>query len=244
MPTIAYQLYCSRAVPIGETLAMLEATGIRAVEGYGALYDDPEGLRVELQRHGLRMPSGHMALEAMEADAQKAIATAEVLGMDKVFVPWIAPEQRGTDLASWREFAGRVARALEPVRDAGFDVGWHNHDFDLQDLGGGISATDLMVEAGLDLELDLGWVARAGQNPVEALKRFAGRVKAVHVKDLAPAGTTAEDGWADVGHGSQDWAAIRAELKAQGIDHWVLEHDNPTDPARFAKNSLQTVKGW
>jgi sugar phosphate isomerase/epimerase len=223
---------------------MLEATGIRAVEGYGALYDDPEGLRVELQRHGLRMPSGHMALEAVEADPQKAIAVAEVLGMDKVFVPWIAPEQRGTDLESWRAFAGRAARALEPVREAGFIVGWHNHDFDLADLGGGVTATDLMVEAGLDLELDLGWVARSGQDPVAALKRFAGRVQAVHVKDLAPAGTQVEDGWADVGRGVQDWEAIVAELKAQGIDHWVLEHDNPEDPGRFAKTSLETVKAW
>jgi sugar phosphate isomerase/epimerase len=230
MPTIAYQLYCSRAVPLERTLAMLEATGLRAVEGYGALYDDPEGLRVELQRHGLRMPSGHMALEAVEADPQKAIAVAEVLGMDKVFVPWIAPEQRGTDLESWRAFAGRVARALGPVREAGFIVGWHNHDFDLADLGGGVTATDLMVEAGLDLELDLGWVARSGQDPVAALKRFAGRMQAVQVKDLAPAGTQAEDGWADVGHGTQALGAIVAELKAQGIDHWVLEHDNPDGP--------------
>lgn len=245
MPTIAYQLYCSRNFPpLDDTLRMLSEAGYKAVEGYGGLYDDPEALRAALDRHGLAMPSGHFALDMVEGDPQRTIAVAEVLGVDKVFVPWIAPEQRGTDLASWRAFAGRVAQALGPVRDAGFTVGWHNHDWDLQDLGG-TTPVGLMAEAGLDLELDLGWVARAGHDPVTVLRRLNGHVRVVHVKDIAPEGQAAdEDGWADVGQGVQDWAPIKQELDAQGIDHWVIEHDNPSDHARFARRSLETVKGW
>lgn len=244
MPTIAYQLYCSRNFPpLEDTLAMLAQAGFTAVEGYGGLYEDPERLRAMLDDNGLAMPSGHFALEMVEGDPQKAIAVAQILGVGKVMVPWVAPELRGTDLASWRAFAGRVAAALEPVRHAGFTVGWHNHDWDLQDLGG-TTPVDLMVEAGLDLELDLGWVARSGNDPVEVLRRLRGHVTAVHLKDLAPAGTEAEDGWADVGQGTQDWGAIKAELDAQGIDTWVIEHDNPADHARFARRSLQAVQGW
>lgn len=245
MTTIAYQLYCSRNFPpLDDTLRMLSEAGYKAVEGYGGLYGEPEALRAALDRHGLHMPSGHFALDMLESDPQGAIAVAELLDVDKVFVPWIAPEHRGTDLASWRAFAGRVAKALEPVRHAGFTVGWHNHDWDLADVGG-TTPVDLMAEAGLDLELDLGWVARAGQDPAAVLRRLGGRVRAVHLKDLAPEGQAQdEDGWADVGHGTQGWAAIKQELDAQGIDHWVIEHDNPSDHARFARRSIETVKGW
>lgn len=245
MTTIAYQLYCSRNFPpIDDTLAMLAEAGFAAVEGYGGLYGDVGTLKAALDRNRLAMPSGHFGLDMVEGDPQRTIETARTLGMDKVFVPWIAPEGRGTDLESWRALAGRVATALAPVRDAGFIVGWHNHDWDLADLGG-TTPVDLMAEAGLDLELDLGWTRRAGHDPVEVLRRLEGRVKAVHVKDIAPAGeATDEDGWADVGHGTQGWGAIRAELDRQGIDHWVIEHDNPKDDARLARRSLETVKGW
>jgi sugar phosphate isomerase/epimerase len=47
-----------------------------------------------------------------------------------------------------------------------------------------------------------------------------------------------------VGHGTMPWPEIRAALAEQGIDHWVVEHDNPADHARFARRSLDTLKGW
>ena len=245
MTTIAYQLYCSRNFPpIEDTLSMLAQAGYKAVEGYGGLYSDLEALKAGLDRNGLSMPSGHFGLDMVEGDPQRTLEVARTLGIQKVFVPWISPEQRGTDVDSWRSFAQRVASALAPIRDQGFTVGWHNHDWDFADLGG-TTPMDLLVESGLDLELDLGWVTRAGLDPVETLRRFKGRVRAVHVKDIAPAGEAVEeDGWADVGHGTQDWAAIKAELDAQGIDHFVVEHDNPADAARFARRSLQSIQAW
>jgi sugar phosphate isomerase/epimerase len=246
MPTIAYQLYCSRNFPpLDDTLAMLAGAGYEAVEGYGGLYADPEALRAALDRHGLRMPSGHFGLDLVEGDPQRAIAVAQLLEVEKVFVPYVAAENRPTDRAGWEAFAKRLAEAGKPVRDAGFAYGWHNHDFELRDLGGGVTPLDLIAQTGMDLELDLAWVRRGGQDPVEWLRKLRGQVKAVHVKDIAPEGEAAdEDGWADVGHGTMDWPAIRAELSAQGIDHWVVEHDNPSDHARFARRSLETLKGW
>ncbi|WP_210529428.1 sugar phosphate isomerase/epimerase family protein [Rubellimicrobium arenae] len=245
MPTIAYQLYCSRNFPpIDDTLSMLAQAGYKAVEGYGGLYGDLDALKAGLDRNGLSMPSGHFALDMVEGDPTRTLEVARTLGIQKVFVPWISPEQRGTDLDSWRAFAQRVASALAPIRDAGHIVGWHNHDWDLADLGG-TTPMDLLAEAGLNLELDLGWVKRAGLDPVQTLRRFQGKVAAVHVKDIAPQGeATEEDGWADVGHGIQDWATIMDELEAQGIDHFVIEHDNPSDHARFARRSLESVQAW
>ena len=47
---------------------------------------------------------------------------------------------------------------------------------------------------------------RGGADPLEWMRPYGNRITAVHVKDIAPAGESAdEDGWADVGHGTVDW---------------------------------------
>lgn len=245
MSIIAYQLYCSRNFPpLNATLSMLAAAGYRAVEGYGGLYADLEGLRAGLEDNDLAMPSGHFAIDMVEQTPDVAINVARTLGMQKVIIPWIHPDQRPTDKAGWAAFGARLAAAGKPVQDAGFTFGWHNHDFELVDLGGGETPLDLIAAAGVDLELDLGWVGVAGKDRVAELRKFGSKVKAVHVKDRAPAGTVAEDGWADVGHGTTDWAPIKAALDEIGVSHFVIEHDNPSDHIRFAARSLDTVKGW
>ena len=244
MPTIAYQLYCSRDWPLDETLKMLRAAGYRNVEGYGALFADPGDLKDQLAAHGLTMPSGHFGLDMVEGQPKETLALAQDLGVSRVYVPFLMPDQRPTDRDGWQAFATRLAEMGKPYRDAGLSFGWHNHDFELVDLGG-TTPLDLIAEAGVDLELDLGWVKRAGQSPIQWVQTHAGRITGVHVKDIAPEGeATDEGGWADVGFGTQDWNGITGALDAAGIDYFVLEHDNPKDHERFATRSLTTVKGW
>lgn len=246
MATIAYQLYCSRNFPpLGDTLKMLAGAGYTAVEGFGGLYADLDGLKAGLDAAGLAMPTGHFGLDMVEGNPARAIEVARTLGMTGVFVPYVMPADRPSDKAGWAAFGKRLAEAGKPVQDAGFDFGWHNHDFELADLGGGETPLDMIAGAGNRLELDLAWVKRGHADPVAWINRYAGQIAAVHVKDIAPAGQNAdEDGWADVGHGTMDWAAIRPALAAAGITHFVLEHDNPKDHQRFATRSLATVKTW
>jgi sugar phosphate isomerase/epimerase len=245
MPNISYQLYCSRNFsPMADTLSMLADAGYTEVEGFGGLYGDPAGLRALLDARDLAMTSGHFGLSQLEGDPKGMLAAAQTLGMTRVYCPYVMAEDRPTDAAGWRAFAARVHAAGAPFRDAGLTYGWHNHDFELKDLGG-TTPLDIMAEAGLMLELDLAWVRVAGADPVAWLRKYAGRISSVHIKDRAADGQNRdEDGWADVGHGVTDWGPIRAALAETGVTHWVIEHDNPKDHARFARRSLNTVKGW
>ncbi|NCO86541.1 MAG: sugar phosphate isomerase/epimerase [Rhodobacterales bacterium] len=244
--SIAYQLYCSRNFPpLEDTLAMLAATGFAEVEGYGGLYGDLEALHAALDTAGLRMSSGHFGIDMVEGDPARALHVARTLGMSRVYVPHIAADARPTDAAGWAAFGARLAEMGKPVVDAGLIFGWHNHDFELADLGGGQTPLDLIAAAGVSLELDLGWVRVAGHDPVAWINKYGPQITAVHVKDIAAEGEGLdEDGWADVGHGIMDWAAIKGALDANGITHMVVEHDNPKDHARFARRSLAAVKAF
>ena len=93
--------------------------------------------------------------------------------------------------------------------------------------------------------MDVAWVIRGKADPLKWIAAEKARITAAHVKDIAPAGGNAnEDGWADVGHGTVDWKTLIAALRGNGVKHFVLEHDNPSDHARFAKNSIASVKGY
>ena len=75
---------------------------------------------------------------------------------------------------------------------------------------------------GIGWEMDVAWVIRGGADPLKWIAEYGPRITAVHVKDIAPAGQNAnEDGWADVGHGTVDWAglikAFRREVGGQGL---------------------------
>ncbi|SFS21087.1 sugar phosphate isomerase/epimerase family protein [Yoonia litorea] len=246
MTQIAYQLYCSRNFPpLAETLQMLSDVGISAVEGYGALLDDPTELKSALASSGLTMPSCHVGLDLLESDPDGTIALLGELGVKKAYVPYLAAEDRPVNSDGWQAFADRLVVAGKPLREAGFVYGWHNHDFEFVTTPEGDLPMDIIASAdpGLLLELDLGWVQRAGHDPLATIAKYAGKIATAHIKDVAPEGDCAdEDGWADVGHGVIDWSAIHATLKDAGVDHYVIEHDNPKDHQRFASRSFATLQ--
>ncbi|MFA3920377.1 sugar phosphate isomerase/epimerase family protein [Ruegeria hyattellae] len=247
MPAISYQLYGSRNWPLPGTLAMLYETGFNEVEGYGALFAKAPTLTEDLATAGLKMPSLHYSLGDLQRDPDAAIELARAAGAEAVFAPYLDAKDRPTDRAGWEAFATRLVAAGKPLQEAGLIFGWHNHDFELVDLGGGVTPLDIIAEASPDLklELDLGWVVRAGLNPVKVIQAYGNQIHSAHIKDLAPKGTCSdEDGWADVGYGVMDWASIHDALQKAGVARYVIEHDNPNDHHRFASRSLATVQSF
>jgi sugar phosphate isomerase/epimerase len=247
---LSYQLYSSRNFPpLADTLAMLADLGYDAVEGYGALYADDAQvaeLTAALGKSGLAMPTGHFGLAQLEAEPAKVLAIARALGITRLYCPYLMPEDRPTDAAGWRAFGARLQAAGRPIRDAGLGFGWHNHDFELRPLPDGQVPQDLIFEGGPDLEweIDVAWVVRGGADPAAWIARYAPRITAAHLKDIAPAGQNAnEDGWADLGEGTVPWKALMADLRHTPCDIFIMEHDNPSDHARFARRSLQAAKG-
>ena len=247
---IAYQLYSSRKFPpLGQTCKMLAAAGIADTEGFGGLYADEASLAdtaVALKGAGLSMKTGHFGLGQIEDTPDWALKVARTLGIERLYVPHIMPDQRPSDGAGWRAFGARLEKAFAPIRAAGLGAGWHNHDFEFKAQADGSIPEAAILEGGpsLEVELDVAWVIRGGSDPLAWISRYAGRISAAHVKDIAPAGQNGdEDGWADVGQGTVDWKSIMAALKAAGCKHFVLEHDNPSDDKRFAKRSAAFMKG-
>ena len=245
----SFQLYSARNFkPWNDVLNLLGRLGYSQVEGFGGVYEDPAGLRAEMDRNGLSMPSGHFALDMLENDFDGVRRIADTLGVRLVVCPHIAADLRPTDAAGWTSFGERLAAIGEKTRAAGYDFAWHNHDFEFKALPDGSIPQKLILDAApsVGLELDVAWLVRAGANPTTWIADYADRILAVHVKDIAPTGQNAnEDGWADVGHGTVPWKSLMSDLRAKTPARvYIMEHDNPSDLERFARRSLETVQSY
>lgn len=245
---LSFQLYSARSLePLEAQLALLRSVGITKVEPYRMLLDDAERLARGLAENGLTAPSTHVGLNALEEDFAGTTAKMKRLGITRAAVPAVPPELRAQPAAGWIALGKALAGFAERLKDEGIALAWHNHDFEFRPTETGALPLDLIFEnaPGVSWQADLAWIVRGGADPIATLKRYAGRVSSGHIKDIAPAGQCAdEDGWADVGHGTLDWAALIPALKAAGADLFVLEHDTPNDVARFARRSVAAVDGW
>ncbi len=246
MTQFSYQLYNSRNFPPWvDTMQMLSELGYTQVEGFGPLYEDIAATKAALQAAGLAMPTGHFSLQMLEQEQDRVLKVAQELGIKIVYCPYLLPEERPHDAAGYVEFGQRLQAAGEFCTKAGLGFGWHNHDFEFVGLGDGSTPMQRILEAAPDIswEADIAWLIRAGADPLEWIEKEGGRITAVHVKDIAPAGECEdEDGWIDVGLGVVDWQSIMTALKKTSVQYFILEHDNPSDPRRFAQRSINFCK--
>ena len=246
---VSFQLYSSRGMPSQvDFLTRLSELGYTHVEGYGGVYSDPEAFRSAMDAAGIKMPSGHIGMADLESDFDGCIARAKTLGMNHIFAPYLDASERPEDGAGYAEFAKRLTALNGRVKAEGLTFGWHNHDFELVPLRDGSIPLDVILSEAPDIawEADLAWVIRGGADASAWVSKYGDRMAAIHVKDIAPEGEKAdEDGWADVGDGTVDWAGLVAQCRAKSpYAVMIMEHDNPSDADRFASRSIAAFKNF
>jgi sugar phosphate isomerase/epimerase len=161
-----------------------------------------------------------------------------------MIVPAVPQDQRTKDVAGWKALGARLAGHADALKKAGLKLAWHNHAFEYVKLADGSRPIEhLLGSPNVLWEPDLGWILRAGCDIAAELARFPGKVAAFHIKDLAPAGVTVDDGWTDIGSGTIDWKKLWPAIETSGGSILVFEHDNPSDWKKFAENSYRFVAG-
>jgi sugar phosphate isomerase/epimerase len=245
---LSFQLYSARTLePLDAQFELLGGLGYKHVEPYGGLFNDVQKLKDELERHGMSAPSAHVGLDRLRADPLATVRLCRELGIATIYAPSPPPGERDGGEAEWTALGRELDRIGKTVIAEGLKFGWHNHHWEFARAADGRRFIDIVLEQAPDLlwQADLAWIVRGGADPAAELKRYAGRIEAVHVKDIAPAGQCVdEDGWADPGHGVLDWPALVPLLREIGVTQFVAEHDKPNDVARFARRAFATVASW
>jgi sugar phosphate isomerase/epimerase len=139
----------------------------------------------------------------------------------------------------WRrtaEFLNQHARALAPH---GLRVGYHNHNFEFAPLDGTNGFQILLGETDPKLvrfEMDAGWVAAAGKDPIALLSAHPGRFTQIHVKEVKAStipNFEARQDPAEVGSGGMDWRHILPAAYQAGVRHFYVEQEPPYPGTRL-----------
>ncbi len=227
---IGLQLYTVRhqmEKDLEGTIARVAATGYREVEFAGYFGKSPRDVRALLDHHGLSSPSSHVSLAPDQWRA--ALDAAPVVGHRYLVIAWIPAEERHT-LDDYKRWAERLNRAATEAKAAGLQFAYHNHDFEFVPLDGKLPYDVLLTETDpklVQLEMDLYWIVKGGQDPLAYFARWPGRFPMVHVKDSAG---PPDHKMAAVGAGKIDFRKIFVQSDQAGIRHYFVEHDNPDDP--------------
>ncbi|SMY06243.1 sugar phosphate isomerase/epimerase family protein [Flavimaricola marinus] len=242
---IAYQLYSSRNFPPLEAqLPELKAMGYDAIEPWLPAYEaDPAAFRRALDDAGLACFGFHMPLTGLMHEPNRYIEIAQTLGARYMIPPFVHEEERRPTADFWKGIGEALAKGAEAAAPHGLKVLWHNHAFEYAPLPDGTRPIDHILAApDVYFEIDCGWITRGGADPAAELARYADRILVIQTKDLAPEGTTAEDGWAATGDGVIDWPALAPLFRQTAAHHLCTEHDNPSDWRRFAKRSFDYLR--
>ncbi|HLZ97439.1 MAG TPA: sugar phosphate isomerase/epimerase [Steroidobacteraceae bacterium] len=241
---LSIQLWSTRgATSLAEQLAFLRHCGYGDVQPYHDQCDDPKEFRALLDEFGLTARSGHFTLAMFETALDHVVRTAHTTGMRLVVAPWLDPDERPKDEDGWKVLGRKLSGLSRQLAQEGLRFAWHNHEFEFEALPDGSYGIEHALGENVLLELDLGWLFKCGQDPLLWLKRYAGRLPAVHVKDVAAPGANPEEmNFADVGAGVMDLPLYwRAAVEA-GAELMVAEHDAPSDWRRFARASAMAMR--
>lgn len=237
----------------------LAAIGYRDIELPGLLGRTPAEIRAAADRTGLSITCIHLGLGPRAApgsllltsDNQRIADTLGALGAHQAVLPMMQmPEFKGgqpgetfqTVLARgiaaegadvWKRTAGLLNERAAALKPFGIALGYHNHNVEFAPVGD-TTGWDILVRETdpslISFEVDIGWVAAAGLDPVGFLRRHSGRVRWVHVKDLK-ASTMPNFALsmvpAEVGSGRLDWSRILPAANKAGVQHFYVEQEPP-----------------
>ena len=235
-PRVGLMLYTVRedcARDFEGTVRAVGALGFEGVEVFDLHGHPAEEVRGWLDELGMVAFGRHALLEAIENSLPELAAEARVLGWSRLSVAWIDPAHLGDP-----ELPARLGRAAAAAAAHGLELGYHNHDAELEPLASGERFLDL-IPPELFLEVDLGWTWFAGVDPVELLAQFGARVPFVHVKDFASRDRTA---FCPVGDGVVGYERVVPAALRSGVEWLIVEQDETDgDAIAAARRSRDAV---
>jgi sugar phosphate isomerase/epimerase len=219
------------------TLKALADMGYEGVEFAGNYGDmSPADLAEFLKGLGLRACGIHAPANHVDDAQSKSYDYANGLGC-----PYISTSLAGQVEKDWDAAIELVQRAGRAAAERGVQFTYHNHAQEFAKIDGEYALDLLYARTDpqqVQAQLDTHWIKRGGPDPAEYIRKYAGRMPQLHLKDVGP-----NDEFIEIGNGVLDLPAILAATADAGAKWIIYEQDRCEGPEiESARTSITNLR--
>ena len=256
---LGVQLYSFRdafKTDVPGTLARVRALGFKEVELAGTYGMTPQQFRQALDSAGLSATSMHIGYEQFRDSLESVLAAAKVLGPKNVGTAWIPHPNGPITVALAKQAAADFNRWGKAARAQGLQFFYHVHGYEFKPGAGGVLPMDVLMKEtdpeAVKFEMDVFWASLPGNDPVVLLKKYPGRWKLMHIKDMKKGVATGvhtgsanpDSSEVPTGTGQTDYRAVLRAAKDVGVERFYIEDETarPFDTVPLSIRWLEAVK--
>ena len=226
-------------------------TPMLGFSGSGYFGKTEEEVKAIFAKNGLSIPAIHTDLDTLEFDMASLGRAARTLGFEYVILPAI-PDERRTSVDDYKKMADTFNKIGASAKKEGVKFAYHNHGYGFSEMEGEIPIHLLLDHTDPELvflEMDVFWTIAGGADPIEYFKKYQGRYRSMHLKDMKEIKRFSGDGgdaaqWielfpymASCGKGEIDLKHIIPAAIENGVQHFFVEQDMVQNPEIALKNS-------
>ena len=233
--------FCKDLDSFAETLKKVADIGYKTVQISGTCDYEPEWLKSELKKNGLKCVLTHTPADKLQNDPAKVAAEHDLFDCKYVGLGWFGfdEEKEGQHYDDFIRIYKPVANTL---KQNGKYFMYHNHDGEFKKYNGKLIIESLAEDFSPDemgFTLDTFWVQAGGGDPAQWIERLSGRVPCIHLKDYAFGRKMAP-----IGEGNINFDRVFEKAESAGTEYMLVEQDdcNGEDPFDCLKRSYEYLK--
>jgi len=226
------------------TFERVASIGYSVVQVSGTCAFEADWMDEQLKKNGLTCAITHTNADRVTNETDKVIAEHITFGCPVIGIGAASgPLDSQADIDA---FAARFLPAANRIKEAGLLFAYHNHNHEFSKLNG-ITIMEALANAFssdvMDFTLDTYWIQAGGGDSAQWIRKLAGRVRNVHLKDMVIANH--EQRMAPVGSGNMNFSAILNACADSGTQYLLVEQDdcygeNPFDCFAQSYNYLKS----
>lgn len=247
---IAYQIYSCRnhlksKEDIEQTFQKIADIGYTQIQTDETFIDGCtcEEFASYINKAGLKGIGHHISMPENPDDIDGILDVAKILGTTNIGLGGV----RYPTIEEYLTIIDKINRLAENLAKHGIKFTYHHHSHEFSKIDG-VKPMDILMEKlnkNVTFVVDTYWLNNAGFDVIPALKKFAGRVDILHLKDRGLVSGTSTGMITEVGNGNIDFKAVLKTAEEMGIQYICVEQDSwpeDSDSLISAKISFDNLK--